>query len=60
MKRVPPNVRMKDEVEALLRGEGQPDVPAAVPMDGFVRGTARYMLQGDSGTIVSRIRRFAA
>src|SRR5437016_1543792 len=44
-KRVPPSVRMKEEVEALLRGEAQADVGAAVPMDGCVRGTARYMLQ---------------
>jgi transposase-like protein len=36
---------MKEEVEALLRGEAQPDVAAPMPMDGFVRGTARYMLQ---------------
>jgi len=36
---------MKEEVEALLRGEAQAEVPGAVPMDGFVRGTARYMLQ---------------
>ena len=45
MRRVPPSARMKEEVEALLRGEEQPDVAAAIPMDGFVRGTARYMLQ---------------
>lgn len=45
MKRVPPSVRMKEEVEQLLRGQA-PDTPApAVPMDGFVRATARYMLQ---------------
>ncbi len=45
MKRIPPSVRMKEEVTALLRG-----VPPAVgggqaPMEGFVRATARYMLQ---------------
>ncbi len=45
MKRVPPSVRMKEEVEALLRGEGESDAAAPAPMDGFVRGTARYMLQ---------------
>ena len=45
MKRVPPSMRMKEEVEALLRGEGEAEVTVAVPMDGFVRGTARYMLQ---------------
>jgi transposase-like protein len=36
---------MKEEVEALFRGEGQGDVAATGPMEGFVRGTARYMLQ---------------
>ncbi len=45
MKRVPPSVRMKEEVEALLRGDEQGDVAATGPMEGFVRGTARYMLQ---------------
>ena len=45
MKRVPPSMRMKEEVEALLRGEEQAEVAAAIPMDGFVRGTTRYMLQ---------------
>ena len=45
MERVPPSVRMREAVEALLRGEGQPDVAMPIPMDGFVRGTARYMLQ---------------
>jgi transposase-like protein len=36
---------MKKEVEGLLRGEGPDETAAMVPMDGFVRGTARYMLQ---------------
>jgi len=45
MKRVPPSVRMKEEVEALLRGETQGDGREPVPMEGFVRGTACYMLQ---------------
>ena len=45
MKRVPPSVRMKEEVEALLRGEGGAEVMAEMPMEGFVRATARYMLQ---------------
>lgn len=45
MKRVPPSVRMKEEVEGLLRGEGQADAPSEGPMEGFVRATARYMLQ---------------
>ena len=45
MKTVRPSVRMKEAVEALLRGETQVDVPEPVPLEGFVRGTARYMLQ---------------
>jgi putative transposase len=45
MKRVPPSVRMKEEVEALLQGQGADQELGDVPMDGFVRGTARYMLQ---------------
>ncbi len=45
MKRVPPSVRVKEEVEALLQGQGVEQELAEVPMDGFVRGTARYMLQ---------------
>ena len=45
MKRVPPSVRMKEEVEALLRGQGVDEELGDVPMEGFVRGTARYMLQ---------------
>jgi len=45
MKRVPPSVRMKEEVEALLQGQGAGQELEDVPMDGFVRGTARYMLQ---------------
>jgi len=36
---------MKEEVEALLQGrEADPEL-ADSPMDGFVRGTARYLLQ---------------
>lgn len=45
MKRVPPSVRMKEEVEALLQGQGTEPVEGDAPMDSFVRGTARYMLQ---------------
>jgi putative transposase len=45
MKRVPPSMRMKEEVEALLRGEGPEEFAGAVPMEGFVRATACYMLQ---------------
>jgi len=36
---------MKEEVEALLQGQGGDQEIADVPMDGFIRGTARYMLQ---------------
>ena len=41
MERVPPSVRMKEEVDGLLRG-GEAGVH---PMAGFVRGLARYILQ---------------
>src|SRR5438034_103545 len=41
MRRVPPSVRMKDEIDGLLRG-GVADVH---PMKGFVQGLARYILQ---------------
>jgi putative transposase len=44
MKRVPSSIQMKEEVEGLLRGQGQ-DTPSEGPMEGFVRATARYMLQ---------------
>jgi len=45
MKRVPPSVRMKEEVDRLLRGE-VPETDAALPpMHGFVRSVAQYMLQ---------------
>jgi hypothetical protein len=45
MKRVPPSVRMTEEVEALLQGQPVEPEVADAPMDGFVRGTARYLLQ---------------
>lgn len=45
MKRIPPSVRMKEEVAKLLRGEGVEGAPPQTPMEGFVRATARYMLQ---------------
>ncbi len=41
MRRVPPSVTMKEEVDGLLRG-GEAGVH---PMSGFVRGLARYILQ---------------
>ncbi len=45
MKRIPPSVRMKEEVTALLRGEPPAGDGGQGPMEGFVRATARYMLQ---------------
>jgi len=45
MKRVPPSVLMKEEVEALLQGKLGDHAPAEAPMDAFIRTTARYMLQ---------------
>ncbi|MFQ5852197.1 MAG: transposase, partial [Candidatus Binatia bacterium] len=44
MKRIPPSVRMREEVEQLLRGEAVGD-NGETPMEGFVQATARYMLQ---------------
>jgi transposase-like protein len=41
MRRVPPSVRMKEEVDGLLRG----DEPEPDPMKGFIRSLARYILQ---------------
>ncbi len=45
MKKVPPSMRMKEEVERVLRGEALEDAPAEMPMQGFVRALARYILQ---------------
>lgn len=45
MKRIPPSVRMKEEVRALLRGDEMEGAPPQTPMRGFVRSLARYMLQ---------------
>jgi len=45
MTRVPPSVRVKEEVEALLQGQETEPAAGEAPMDSFVRGTARYMLQ---------------
>jgi putative transposase len=45
MKRVPPSVRLKEEIEGLLQGtEAAPETNDA-PMVGFVGRIARYMLQ---------------
>ena len=45
MKRVPPSVRLKEEIEGLLQGSECPSAPAEPPMVGFVGRLARYMLQ---------------
>lgn len=45
MKRVPPSARLKEEVEGLLRGEPSAGTLVEVPMTGFVRQLARYILQ---------------
>ena len=43
MKRVPPSVRLKEEVEDLLRGSEAPS--SETPVVGFVRQLAQYILQ---------------
>ena len=45
MKRVPPSVRLKEEIEGLLQGHELPSAPTEPPMVGFVGRLARYMLQ---------------
>jgi transposase-like protein len=45
MKRVPPSVRMKEDVDLLLRGEAPAAEGAEDPMRGFLRHVARYILQ---------------
>ena len=45
MKRIPPSVRMREEVEQLLRGDAVEGAPPEIPMRGFVRTLARYILQ---------------
>jgi len=45
MKKVPPSVRVKEEVERVLRGGAVEEAPAEAPMQGFVRALARYILQ---------------
>lgn len=45
MKRIPPSVQMKEEVEQLLRGDTVERAAPETPMRGFVRSLARYMLQ---------------
>jgi putative transposase len=45
MTRVPPSVRLKEEIEGLLQGHEPPSAPMEPPMVGFVGRLARYMLQ---------------
>ena len=45
MKRVPPSVRLKEEIEGMLQGHEPLAGPAEPPMVGFVGRLARYMLQ---------------
>lgn len=45
MKRVPPSVRLKEEIEGLLQGTDPAPEPNEAPMVGFVGRVARYMLQ---------------
>ena len=45
MKRVPPSVRLKEEIGDLLRGTERIPPPAESPMVGFIGRLARYMLQ---------------
>jgi putative transposase len=45
MKRIPPSVRMKEEVDRVLRGEAVERAAAETPMRGFVRSLAQYILQ---------------
>jgi len=45
MKRVPPSVRLKEEIEGLLQGYEAPPATEEAPMVGFVGRLARYMLQ---------------
>lgn len=45
MKRVPPSVRLKEEIDGLLQGVVPSASPEDPPMVGFVGRLARYMLQ---------------
>lgn len=45
MKRVPPSVRMKEDVDLLLKGEHPVVDELEDPMRGFLRQIARYILQ---------------
>jgi transposase-like protein len=45
MKRVPPSVRLKEEIDAMLQGTGPTPERPEPPMVGLVGRLARYMLQ---------------
>jgi hypothetical protein len=45
MKRVPASVRLKEEIDSLLRGAVPASSPEEPPMVGFVGRLARYVLQ---------------
>lgn len=45
MKRVPPSVRLREEIDGMLQGIEATAAPAEPPMVGFVGRLARYMLQ---------------
>ena len=45
MKRVPPSVRLKEEIDSMLRGTEPTPESVDPPMVGFVGRLARYMLQ---------------
>jgi putative transposase len=45
MKRVPPSVQLKEEIDGLLQGIEPTSTPEEAPMVGFVGRLARYMLQ---------------
>jgi hypothetical protein len=50
MKRIPPSVRMKEELQQLLCGQAGEEAAAETPMRGFVRSLARYMTDFILGT----------
>ena len=45
MNKVPPSLRMKEEVERVLGGGTLQEASQEAPMQGFVRALARYTLQ---------------
>jgi len=49
MKRIPPSVRVKEEVERLLCGQGVEGAPAETPMRGYVRSLALHAAGIDRG-----------